>query len=329
MPTYDFFGHDRFRMTLIALADLKHPDGCGVGEARLFGHVAMIERWLCDWHDDGDLTGVDPDRFEVAAGWFPPEVPITWNGRLYAALTKSGLLYEENGCIRWRGWTLHAPEYVKRRLRRRDSEAEDGRARSTMVDHEQPLAPPTSVGSNMVGNGAPRVELSRAEGSRAEQSTGAVNTSSPSASSASVVSLPECISAPVGGAQTPERRGTAKRLDAGAVLAEGIHAGAAGAGKPASVASDDARLVSNLFTADVTREIFDRMKPDMKVQHVLSLMGCDSSFRVSAGRRARSSEVVLPTVMEAFRVWATGPPGLVDKPGGWVRDRLKRAGVVL
>lgn len=127
MPTYAFFHHDRFRHALAILAPL------GVGQCRLFGHIAHLERWMCNYCTDGDLTGVDDERLEFAAGWTFPEVPDEWAGQLASALRRSGLIHEEEGRVLFRGWPESAPDFVKKRIKRTDEK----RRRAETADHQR------------------------------------------------------------------------------------------------------------------------------------------------------------------------------------------------
>lgn len=144
MPTYDFFGHDRFKMALVALSDIgRAAESRPIGPASLYGHIALIERWLSDYRTDGDLTDIDDARIEAVAGWHYPEIPDGLTGRLVAALRHSGLIYvDEHGRQRFRGWPKHAPEYVKKRIARmadnggqRPTTADDGGQRRPVADN--------------------------------------------------------------------------------------------------------------------------------------------------------------------------------------------------
>lgn len=131
VPTYDFFDHDRFVMVRTSL---------DIGPAQLFGHIALFERWLTKYHLDGDISGVDDRRIEIAAGWIPPEVSKERAGHFVVAMRDALLIYDEEGRTLVRGWPKHAPDFVKKRLSRQTT-ADSGHRAADNGGQRRPVAP--------------------------------------------------------------------------------------------------------------------------------------------------------------------------------------------
>ncbi len=322
MPTYDVFDHDRFRMMLVLL-DARKPGGIpSVGACQLYGHIAMLERWLSVYHDDGDLTGISPERIEVAAGWHAPEVPREMAGLLHEVLVESGLLHichnTDTGIgnqpdsaadgatcggprVRFRGWPACAPYYVREKMRKRNY-------RNKRQNGE--CVPDTCAD----------LRLSRVEKRREDtQSYSERPFSSVSGST------PKKVRAHFSVARAAQADGNGKGdgaddcADAADTAAD---ADAAGAAKKRSGAATKAYA---LIAAKYTDTQWAALPPVWKASELLALMGCDESFRKTVAQKAQRDGRIVDALLKLL-VRFIGRRKAIDNAGGWVRTALAAEG---
>lgn len=135
-----------------------------VGLPQAVGHLDFLWNYVADCRYDGDLTGMQPEDIEMAAEWDGKK------GVFINAAVLAGFIDEHLDCRRIHDWQDWMPDYVRKRLQRRNDKtlrsktADNGgqrlpmdAARRTTADHVglsrvglgEESAPPTpSPGDN-------------------------------------------------------------------------------------------------------------------------------------------------------------------------------------